>query len=262
MSSKERSSQTKFIPVSIESLKVGQLVERPLYVFLASNARYILLVKPLHPLEERIFGKFLKLGQVFSTQPALDLIFPRLQNGARDVRAICDDEGKAPFEKNREIAALTDWLAPRVLHKNGDAMSALFFFHRAFGVPKPETLVYLSDLSVEMYERSLKLAAVSGVLALWLGYSDTAFLTQFAESVFCEEISSEAVNAGRVPGVQAQDYRFQNRASGSDELQEMVSYARVICGFDRDAEDQRKGRVRAKLERRFSFEGTMSKEAA
>lgn len=107
--------------------------------------------------------------------------------------ALCKDESLAPFEKNRKIIAVTRWMVSHILPFNQaqkqERLVPLLFFHKTFGVPKQETLQFMSGISVVMYERSL-VAGMSGVVALWLGYSDKAFLSEFVGAVFCEEVGS------------------------------------------------------------------------
>jgi hypothetical protein len=185
------------------------------------------------------------------------------------VRALCDDTALAPFEKNKAIRSATEWLSRKVLGPKPDFMAALFFFHRSFGVPKSETMVYVSDVSLQVYEKSLKLAAMSGLLALWLGYSDTSFLSQFVESVFCQEIDPtpaialERLSSGLVPGVGEADRRFQSRLAFSgdtlraagDELASIVEAARVLIGEGQGAKaDVMVSRVVRKLSRQFGLE--------
>lgn len=256
----------KYSPVDITTLEAGMLVERPLYAYFSSNQKYIRLIEALHPLEVRTLEKFKKIGAVFSTEPSIDDRYASLSATARAVRLLCNDRDAASFEKNRSIRDTTRWLAPHVLKRGGDLYVPVFFFHRAFGVPNAETLQFMSDLSVVMCERSLKVATIAGVLALWLGYSDTAFLTQFAATVFCEEVgrynnaavvsdfgkitdehrvaSAQMIVDGHVPGVAFVDERFtlvmshkHSVAAAGDELRSLIEYARWVCGAD-DKETQ------------------------
>ena len=251
----------KFVPVDITTLEAGMLVERPLYGYFSSNQKHIRLCKAMTPLEARTLEKLKKIGAVFSTEPSIDDRFTTLTATARAVRLFCDDRDAASFEKNRSVRDMTRWLVPHALKRGGNLFAPVFFFHRAFGVPNAETLQFVSDLSVVMCERSLKVATISGVLALWLGYSDTAFLTQFAATVFCEEVgryhdalivgeqgavsdehrvaSAQMITEGRVPGLSFIDERFtllmSKRASviaAGDELRSVIDYARWVCGAE------------------------------
>lgn len=252
--------QKNYIPVDLSTLEVGMLLERPLYVYFSGSQKHIRLVSALQPLEERIFEKLQKVGAVFSTEPALSDRFPDLVGRGNFTRTLCDNRELAPFEKNFELRKLTSWLVPFVFGPSVDLHAPLFFFHRAFGAPAAETLQYVSDLSVDMCGRSLKVSTLAGVLALWLGYSDTEFLRQFATSVFCEEVGryansgfvDEAAAArpasaeelaetatmlvsGQVPGIAEMDDRFrlllsarEQLASAGDELKDVVEYARKL----------------------------------
>jgi hypothetical protein len=214
----------KFVPVEIAKLQAGMLVDRPLHIFLPANQRYILMVKPFQPLEQRVLDKLKHFGQVFSPVDELDLRYPQLAAAALEVRTLCDNVELAPFEKNRSLRGVSSWIVDCVLGLSRDDYAPLFFFHRAFGVPKPETLLYVADFSVDAYERGLRLAAVTGLLALWLGFSDTGFLVQLAETVFCAEIRGTNV---AIPGVDTPDFRFRQTGRG-DELAELVELAQWI----------------------------------
>ena len=247
----------KFVPVEIGKLQAGMLVDRPLHIFLPANQRYILMVKAFQPLESRVLDKLKHFGQVFSTEPELDARYPQLAEAARTVRALCDDAETAPFEKNRNLRTVSNWIIDCVLGSSRDDYAPLFFFHRAFGVPKPETLLYVADFSVNAYERGLRLAAISGLLALWLGYSDTGFLVQLAETVFCAEIRGASA---AVPGVDAADFRFRQTGRG-DELAELVELAQWIVMRAPGARLPG-SRVARKIERQFRQHFAVRKAAA
>jgi hypothetical protein len=106
-------------------------------------------------------------------------------------------------------------------------------------VPKAETLLHVSDLSVVEYEKRLRLTALSGLLALWLGYSNTRFLCQFAEAVFA--------GAG-APGVGKLDHRF--KILDADELAEIVDFVREQ--FFESGPKHAQGRVARKLGHHFA----------
>lgn len=257
--SSDSKEQNKYIPVNIASLEAGMLVERPLYAYFSVSQKHIRMVSALQPLEARVLEKLQKIGSVFSTEEGLEKRYPELIGSGRRVRGLCDNRDAASFEKNAEIKKYTKWLVPFVFGPNKDLMAALFFFHRAFGAPPAETLQFVSDLSVTMCERSLKTSALAGVLALWLGYADSEYLTQFVGAVFCEEVGrysqegfideSQAVSdeeraaaaamisAGKIPGLESVDERFKlllsSRdliASAGDEMKNVVEYARELSG--------------------------------
>ncbi len=247
----------KFVPVEMTKLQAGMLVDRPLHIFLPANQRYILMVNAFQPLEPRVLDKLKHFGQVFSTEPELDERYPQLAEAARSVRALCDDPEIAPFEKNRSLRGISSWIIDCVLGTSRDDYAPLFFFHRAFGVPKPETLLYVADFSVDAYERGLRLAAVSGLLALWLGYSDTGYLMQLAETVFCAELRGTNL---AVPGVDAADFRFRQTGRG-DELAELVELAQWIVMRVPGARLPAT-RVARKIERQFRQHFAVSQAAA
>ncbi|MBI3555155.1 MAG: hypothetical protein HY074_02685 [Deltaproteobacteria bacterium] len=232
--------------MEIAKLQAGMLVDRPLHIFLPTNQRFILMVNAFQPLEPRVLEKLKRFGQVFSTEPELDQRYPQLAEAARAVRALCDDTETAPFEKNRSLRAVSGWIVDCVLGSGRDDYAPLFFFNRAFGVPKPETLLHVADFSVDAYERGLRLAAVSGLLALWLGYADTGYLVQLAETVFCAEIGGVS---GNVPGVAKADFRFR-QASRGDELAELVELAQWIV-MRAPGSPLPVSRIARKIERQF-----------
>jgi hypothetical protein len=266
-------ANTNYIPVDLATLKEGMLVDRSLYVFLPGNNRYFRLAKALYPLEARVLEKLQRQGQVFSDERPIDDRFPDLGESVRVVRELAGNAELAPFEKNRAIREATTWLAPSVLDREKfawEGVLAVHFMHRAFGVPRPETMAFVSDLSVEMYERSLKLAACAGTMALWLGYSDAAFLAEFVENVFCEAIGSyretpatplEMIDGGEVPGVARREHRFRwllaDRAlceRAGDELASVVELARFTSGgTGTDGELAKLSRAARKLAREFPF---------
>jgi hypothetical protein len=236
------STDKQFAAVDLDGLKEGMLVDRPLHIYLPKNGRYILLVRPLQPLERKAIDKFRKVGSAFSSEEAIATKYPRLESSAEEVRKICTSDTLAPFEKNRELRSATDWLVPFVLGSQRALDAALFFFHRAFEVPRPETLLHVSDHSVAAYEESLAVSATTGVLALWLGYHDPAFLRQLVETVFCRHIASQQT----VPGTTPADFRFS--VLDSQELGEIVQVARALNGLGGPSGQPR---VARKLGRQF-----------
>ena len=236
----------KFVPVEIAKLQAGMLVDRPLHIFLPANQRYILMVKPFQPLEQRMLDKLKHFGQVFSTEDEIDQRYPQLAAAASEVRALCDNVEVAPFEKNRSLRGVSNWIVDCVLGSSRDDYVPLFFFHRAFGVPKPATLLYVADFSVDAYERGLRLAAITGLLALWLGYSDTGYLVQLAETVFCSEIRGTNI---AVPGVEEADFRFRQTGRG-DELAELVELAQWLV-MRVPGSPLPSSRIARKIERQF-----------
>lgn len=257
--SSDLKDQDKYIAVDMGSLEPGMLVERPLYGYFSVGQKYIRMVAPLQPLEPRVLEKLQKIGSVFSTEEGIEKRYPDLIGTGRIVRRFCDNRDVPPFEKNAEVKKFTKWLVPLVLGPNKDLTASLFFFHRAFGAPPAETLQFVSDLSVTMCERSLRTSALAGVLALWLGYTDTEYLTQFAGAVFCEEVgrysqegfvdelsevsdderavAAAMLREGKIPGLESVDERFKlllsSRdliASAGDEMKSVVEYARELSG--------------------------------
>jgi hypothetical protein len=250
MAEEKAIAKSQLVPIQLDSLKTGMLIDRPLYLFFPSSKRYIQIARPLHLLEQQTIMKIRRIGNVYSTEKPLEDRFPDMAKTVKIVRDSCESKTLAPFEKNAVIEKKTEWLAKLVLKFPTDVTPALFFFHRLCNVPAPRTLIYVSDLSVDSYERCLKLAAVSSVIALWLGFHDLKFLGQLAESIFVEEVGGfqdnktpgenehewrgmglELVERGKVPGVSQWDHRFKmlmaDRIDG-DELGEIVTLARGL----------------------------------
>lgn len=249
--------ELEYTPLEIESLEVGMLLDRPLYVHLPTNNRYVLLVKPLQQLEEATFAKLKRFGKIFTIGSTVVERYPELAGTAKILRTLCDDNQRAPFEKNREVYEATRWLYPLLFGAGADVLVPIFFVRLAFDVPRPETLLHVSDFSVESYERGIALGAIACLLAAWLGYTDSAFLSQFAETTFCREL----VEREFIPGVDESDHRFRvlaaigdNFAATGDELAEVVQLARWIA---RGAQgDMPRLRVSRKLKQRFAQAAT------
>jgi len=241
-----------YMEVDLGELKAGTLVDRSLYVHLPLNERFMRIAQPLMVLEERTLKIIQQKGKVFTNEPRIDERFIELATTAEQIQAICSNEKLAPFERNQLIRGITTWLVTETLRPATDGVAALFTFHRAFEVPRPKTLYFVSEISIAMYERSLRLAAVAGILCLWLGYSDTVFLSEFVQAVFCTELGSvtqdgqlrdldearkvsrELLDAGQVPGFESPDYRLRCLASDqsySDELWEAIEFARWLLGM-------------------------------
>lgn len=240
-----------FIPVELEKLQAGMLVDRSLHVHLPANDRYVMLAKALHPLEQATLDKIKRYGGAFAAEPEITSRFPTLELTAQAIRDACDNGELAPFEKNLAARNASEWVVDALFGKHCDPTPPLFVFHKAFGVPRPETLLHVSDLSVEACERGIKLAAVAGLIALWLGYSDTQFLIQFAETVFC----AEARVAGSAPGIVAPDRRFL-KPGPADELPESIELARWLLDNPPGALAPNL-RIVKKLRRQFRVEALM-----
>lgn len=238
----ENASSQTFIAVDEASLKEGMILDRPLYIFLEQNQRYVRLVHALHPLEERVFSKLRKSGKIFSTIESPERRYPRLTAAAKNARALCEDRDAAPFEKNRETRAA---LKPviEIAFRNGteglalnDPAAAVLFIHLVLGVPPAETLRSLEDLSVEAYERGIKCAALCGIFALLLGYADAGLLRQYVSAVFCSEL--RALGGAEVSLPEKFDARFSEILGGADagaagalndELLDLMPVAREVA---------------------------------
>lgn len=210
-------------------LRIGALVERPLYIWLTSNKRFIQMVKALHPLEQTAVDKFKRYGNVYSPVPAFEKLYGGLIRSIHEIRDILDVEDTPNYSTHSKVLELTKWLVPHawpVLEKipvpaslkasekieeksanDGQIPPGVFppinnkipviFIHRILGVPRQETLHHLAEHSIVMYERALVTAAHAGLYAIWLGFLNKEMLSKFIEVIFCEEISlSEANHIG------------------------------------------------------------------
>lgn len=185
---KKEEAAPEYVPVDFTQLKVGTLIDRPLYAKMNARGKFLLMARALHPLEEKVFNHFREFGGVYSQMPALEERYPELTATCHRVREILNDTASAPFERGAELKKATQWLADLVLRKNGDSFVAVFFCSKLFGSPKPETIKYVSDLSVDLHERALKIASVFGVIMLWLGAAEEQ-IQELIPAIFCEEIS-------------------------------------------------------------------------
>ncbi len=180
---------TQYSPVNITNLKAGMLLERPLYIYLSSNNRYIQLAKELHPLENKTLEKIQKIGNVFSTKTPLEEKLPHLIETAAYVKNTCEDERLASFEKNFSIQEKTEWIKDHIFHAKN--LIPVFFLNRALGVPRGEILKHVEDFSYETYEQCLRYCAIAGMFALWLGYYQKDLLSLFIEVLFCETLENK-----------------------------------------------------------------------
>ncbi|MBI2604595.1 MAG: hypothetical protein HYW49_00805 [Deltaproteobacteria bacterium] len=238
----ENASSQTFVAVDEASLKEGMILDRPLYIFLERNQRFVRLANALHPLEERVFSKLRKSGKIFSTIEPSETRYPRLTAAAKNVRALCEDRDAAPFEKNRETRAALKPVIEIVFQNDADGLTlnepvaAVLFMHLVLGVPAAGTLRCLEDRSVEAYERGIKCAAVCGIFALLLGYADTGLLRQYISAVFCSEL--HALGDAEVSLPEKFDVRFSGILDGAeadtagasnDELRDLMAVAREVA---------------------------------
>lgn len=215
--------QPQFEPVDVSKLSEGMLLDRPLYVHLSANDRYIMLANAFMPLDPDVLVKFRRFGKVYSSVPAAAARFPLIERTARAVREQLLNDELAAFERNRGVRDATLWLVDYVFGVAETFDPIVLFVHHAFGVPDSKMLLHVSNLSVASFERDLKASALSGLIALWMGYTDVEFITQFVETVFC----TEAHKSGSLPGAKKHDRRFEH-LGGSDELADIVLVASFI----------------------------------
>lgn len=250
---------TNYKLVEFYSLKVGMLIERPIYAHLTANDKYILLAKALHPLEQSAYDKMRRFTKLYSPLDAIDQQYPKLPEAAFEIKKAFEENKLAPFELNLLILQKTEWLIESVLdfeNTQGLSMQSIapvIFFHRVFNVPVAETLQYLADQSIVTYEKALKRAATAGLIALWLGFNNSKFLTQYVSAAFCEEVgffedgidvanatkkdSLTKITKNQIPGVTLFEKRFQTimtqelkSLSLEDELNEIIEFARALNG--------------------------------
>lgn len=264
------------MPIELSTLRVGMLLDRAIYVLLPKNNRHVLLVHALQPLEESQFEKLKKYGSAYTVTGDVFSGFPKLEETVKKVRELCDSRMLAPFEKNSALREETVWLRETIFGDQLDLTPVVFIMHLAFGVPQPETLLHISDFSVESYERSLRLAAVTALISLWLGFTDTSFIAEFAQSVFCREL----MTLEKIPGVTNPDFRFRylvqiglNFKVTNDELADVIELARWVTRRasgstgtlgTASATSWPQNRVALKILRQFNLatEATLKTEAA
>lgn len=244
-----------YMPVDAATVELGMLMDRPLYVYLEKNSRYICIIHAYQPVEQSHLDKIAKTsGKLFTSEVTVEEKLPLLKESVARVKELCESDD-APFEKNRALREATLWLQPHVLGPSTNTLATVFFFKRAFDVPRAATLQHVSDFSVEAQERCLKFAATAGLFALWLGYSSPAFLLQFVESLFCRELTAQEA----VPGTSKQDHRFRklveigdNFKATTDELNEVVAFTRWVLTRKRGETVAPSLRVTRKLSKLFA----------
>lgn len=259
-------SESQYIAVDVTQLRVGALVDRPLYARMQSRNKYILMARALHPLDQNVLSRFQTFGYVYSVFPPLDERYPDLVGTVHRVREIFADETLAPFERSAAFRKATLWLSDIVLKKNGDAFAAVFFLSRLLNSPRTETIQFVSDLSVDLHERSLKVASVACLLLMWVGHLDERVQKDLISAIFCEEVSIyrddspnlrqialsgeryiaqdtdrahsfSLIENGKVPGLSRLDAKITRSLSQrgkfvnfGEEFCEAVELARWICG--------------------------------
>jgi len=259
-------TELEYIPVDVSQLRVGTLVDRPLYARMESRNKFILMARSLHPLEQKTLDRFLRFGHVYSIFPALDERYGKLAMSVKRVEELLFDGSLAPFEKTSLIRKDTEWLSDLVMKKNGDADVAVFFLNKLLHVPHPQTIDYVVEHSVDLHEHSLRVASVATLLLLWTEAPKEEFLKDFLTSIYCEELSVyrddspnlrliamatagytaqdsdraysfELAKKGEIPGISNLDRRVVETLSRrgkmiqyGDELAEIVELARWICG--------------------------------
>lgn len=205
-----------FVEVAPDSIQLGMLMDRSLYVFLEKNNKYVRIVKQLFPVDERIM-KIVKNSKVlFTKDHPIDSIYPQLSVVVENLKTLCSSDEFPSFEKHKRIQLLlksivhscfknntgADW-DPTNTNSNLqilDSNLCVFIINRAFGLPVAESLIFLENISVGIYEISLVRASVAGIFALMLGYNDYNFIVQYVHSVFYEEIKLLQSNIGELPG--------------------------------------------------------------
>ncbi|MGE4233874.1 MAG: hypothetical protein AB7F43_11145 [Bacteriovoracia bacterium] len=224
-----------FKEVDVDYLYEGMLMERSIFINLPANNRYVCLVRPLRLLDSKMFRKLLHHGKAYSNSPALEVTYPKLAETVSLIRKICENKILAPFERNDSVKKESQWLANLLF--SGDIFPTIFFIHRLVEVPTLTTMSYVENVSIDIYERSLKLAMISGCLALWTGYTNIAFLKGFVEAVFSCEITKN--HKDPIPGLESKDYRFlvflhkahNAHKSNGEELKEIYDLANSVLSL-------------------------------
>lgn len=213
-----------FVEVATDSIQLGMLMDKSLYVFLESNNKYVRIVKQLHPVDERIMEIIKKSKILFTKDHSIESLYPELPVISENLKNLCISNDFPSFEKHRRIQLLLQTMIIKCFKNNSgpewdptkvnselqiqDANLCVFLINRAFGLPKPESLMFLENISVGIYEISIVRAAISGIFALLLGYNDYNFIYQYVHSVFYEEIKLMQANYAELPGFDPRNKRL------------------------------------------------------
>lgn len=183
----------QYFEVRLDSLKVGMLLDRPLFIYLASNERYIQLTKPLSPLDEKDLEKMRKIGKIFSDQKGIDDQYPELSGAAQKTCEILENKDMrfAPFEVEFYLREKLEWLRPilftkfyRRVQREADVLVPVFFVSRILSVPSKDLLELVAGKSVVHFEQGLRFCGHVGALGLFSGFNDLSYLRALTQQAF------------------------------------------------------------------------------
>lgn len=214
----------KYIAVDPANLKVGMLVDRPLFVHLTKNGKYVRLANAFAPLTIKTHEKLMSYGKIFSTADTLNARYPDLEFTAETIKSICQKNELAPFEKNNELKVTLAPIIDKVFKNTStgnwdptasglgfglnDVSYCVFLMNRAFKFTEGHGLEYLENLSVDHYLESLRRAAIAGMFALLIDYSDYELIRQYMVAVFAEDAFADEGGGSSFPGIDDLSDRF------------------------------------------------------
>ncbi len=249
----------KYFEISCDSLMIGALVDRPLYIYLPKNEKYICILNAFHPIDSRIHSKLLKSGRVFSTLDSAKNRYPEIIHHSQIIRELCQNQELTHFEKNLFIfKALQNILETFIKDTSthewdptatesglilNDTHAAAIFITETFQAPIHGSLEYLENLSIECFNQGLIRAVYAGIFALLLEYTDYEFIRQYCTAVFYDEVRRWVKLDSEIPEFKKLDKRFQLMVSNlenlstqddrwigayNDELKDLVEYTRWL----------------------------------
>lgn len=176
--------------ISLDTLSEGILLDRALSVFLPANNRYVQVAPALLPLEARVLRVIKKYGTAWSDEPPFNQRYPLFQQTEEQLRSLLSDSEMAPFEKQIKIQKTLLWvwreLALLSAAPNFNLVTVLMV--HVLSSPKPETLSYFSERSLDITQHSLKVASVAAFILLSSSYSNKEFLASIMNAAFCARL--------------------------------------------------------------------------
>ena len=132
--------RAKYHEVAKDSLRLGMLTDRGLFVFLPKNERYLRLVKPLQILDEQMLTKLKRFETIYSDQLSIEARYPKLPETVEAVSQLVAREDLACFELHKEVCDKMKWMVTFIVKVNENPFLPLIFFHRAFNLPETNAL--------------------------------------------------------------------------------------------------------------------------
>ncbi len=217
-----------FAEVAPDSIREGMISDRDLFVFLQKNNKYVRVLKKLFPVDARIH-KIVKQSNVLYTKDhSIDTLCPQLSIVAKNLFEVCNNQTLPSYEKQKVLLTILkpivniiftdssglDWDPTNTnsLLKIEQPEIAIFLMQYALQSPKPNSLLFLENISVGIYEICLTRASIAGIFAIIIGYHDIEFIQQYVQAVFLEElklIRNEYVQKNnKIPDYDPRDKRF------------------------------------------------------